>query len=188
MLLDRVVNDLGTKTALARELGIKVQTLVGWWSRGIPRHAAARVRLLVEDKPRAGSRQDDSPFMEVPLVGTAAGGPPSKRHAQMRRVPAYAPWAKKTDRCVRVVGDSMSPQFNDGDFVGIRKWTRPLEELRGKFVVVTLPKQGAVVRRLNLSKKFIILGSLDRNDPDIYVERGRPPEIWRVEWWHGHQR
>ncbi len=103
----------------------------------------------------------------------------------------YRRWAKPGAFCLRVKGNSMVPQFHDGDLIGISPWKGNPRELKGKFVVAWMEEEivegGMVVKRLNLSKNFIILESVNPEYHPIYLEAGEPIQLFRVDWWWGRQ-
>jgi SOS-response transcriptional repressor LexA len=150
----------------------------------------SEVRVVV---PEEAGRELREWYRAVPVLAdrVAAGTPRLITEEDfVGHVLIEARWAKAGSLSLRVRGDSMIPQFREGDLVGASPWKGDPRLLRRKFVVAWLPDDGMTLKQLNLDQTHLILEPLNPAYANMYIdlrEAGRI-SLWRVDWWFGRQQ
>lgn len=169
---------------------------VDWLSTGVgsPQgsfdRSPSEVEVVVPEEVGKGLREW---YRAVPvLADRVAAGPPRLITEEdfVGHVLIEARWAKAGSLVLRVRGESMLPQFREGDLIGVSPWKDDLRLLKRKFVVAWLPDEGMTLKRLDVDGTHLILEPLNPAYANTYIdlrEAGRV-SLWRVDWWFGRQQ
>lgn len=145
---------------------------------------------VAPEEARTVLRRPGDLYRAIPLLQdfVAAGPPRSIEEADVEGYALiYYGWAREGSYCLRIKGDSMVPVFREGDLVGISPWKGGPRLLRGRFVAAWLEDEGLIVKRLQLTRRFLILEPLNPAYEPRFFDADEPPQLWRVDWWWGHQ-
>lgn len=182
-LAAKELGDTVGKSNVARLLGVSPQVLKNWEDRGVSNEGAIRAQQLIGCSPawiRDGTGQMSTPPLlvrypvpansnrRVWVVGKGQGGIPERIWTDadypVGATDEYAEIATADPHAflVPVVGDSMSPRFQPGEFALVEPGTEPdLED----DVLVRLATGETLIKRLLSRRSGIRLGSW--NDPGV---------------------
>ena len=177
----------------SESLGVSIDWLctgAGSPKQGTFDRPPAEVGVVV---PEEAGRELREWYRAVPVLADRVAAGPPRLIAEgdfVGHVLIEARWAKAGSLSLRVRGDSMIPQFREGDLIGVSPWKDDPRLLRRKFVVAWLPDDGMTLKRLNLGQTHLVLESLNPAYANIYIDLREAGMIslWRVDWWFGRQQ
>ncbi|PYX97701.1 MAG: hypothetical protein DMG64_00300 [Acidobacteria bacterium] len=164
-----------------------------WQRAGLPASDLKRALRKSKSSKSPQSTVAELENQSVPLLGVKVGttepgdnDPNIDRSPVLARVMAPSDWSanKQSVRCIRIVGDGMSPSISDGSLVAVDLSQFDSAKLNNTIVLVWHKDFGLLLRRL---KRFgaaeVLVVDADHNQSGTLTLDRNCRILGRVVWW-----